>query len=64
MNDILSLSQKFWDIHSDPTTIIDGAAMTLMTIQVNLVSGTIARHAVNRPELSSLVDDLLHYRKQ
>ncbi|KAF7797944.1 hypothetical protein EIP86_009151 [Pleurotus ostreatoroseus] len=63
MNDILSLSQKFWDIHSDPTTIIDGAAMTLMTIQVNLVSGTIARHAVNRPELSSLVDDLLHYHK-
>ncbi|KAJ3557101.1 hypothetical protein NM688_g1654 [Phlebia brevispora] len=63
VDDILTLSSKFWDIHRDPLMVFDGAAMTLVTIQVNLVSGTIARHVKNRPELLPLVEDLLRYRK-
>ncbi|KAI0689045.1 acyl-CoA dehydrogenase NM domain-like protein [Cytidiella melzeri] len=63
MDDVLTLSPKFWELHQDPLMALDGAAMTLVTIQVNLTTGTIARHAVHRPELVPLVDDLLAYRK-
>ena len=61
---MLPLSPKFWELHQDPLMAMDGGAMTLITIQVNLTSGTIARQAVHRPELIPLVDDLLNYRKQ
>ena len=64
IDDVLTLSPKFWEIHQDPIAIVDGGAATLVTIQVNLTSGTIARQAVHRPELVPLVDDLLNYRKQ
>lgn len=64
MDDILTLSPKFWELHQDPIMALDGGAMTLMTIQVNLTSGTIARYAVHRPDLVPLVEDLLRYRKQ
>ena len=61
MNDILTLSPKFWEFHQDPLGVVDGAAMTLATIQVNLTAGTIARHATGTPELKTLVDKLLAY---
>ena len=64
IDDVLTLSPKFWELHQDPLMAFDGGAMTLVTIQVNLTSGTIARQAVHRPELVPLVDDLLNYRKQ
>lgn len=64
MEDVLGLSHKFWELHQDPLMAFDGGAMTLVTIQVNLTAGTIAQQAVGRPELVSLVDDLLNYRKQ
>lgn len=64
MDDVLTLSPKFWELHQDPLMAFDGGAMTLATIQVNLTSGTIARHAIHRPELVPLVEDLLSYRKQ
>ena len=64
LNDVLELSPKFWELHQDPLPAFDGGAMTLVTIQVNLTAGTIARQTVYRPELVSLVDDLLKYRKQ
>lgn len=64
IDDVLALSPNFWELHQDPLMAMDGGAMTLVTIQVNLSAGTIARQAVNRPELVPLVDDLLSYRKQ
>ncbi|OJT05089.1 Acyl-coenzyme A oxidase 2, peroxisomal [Trametes pubescens] len=63
INDILSLTPKFWQLHGDPMVLLDGAAMTLLTIQYNLCAGTLARYAMRRPELVSLVEDLLRYRK-
>ena len=64
MDDVLTLSPKFWELHQDPLMALDGAAMTLVTIQVNLTAGTIARQAVHRAEFVPLVEDLLAYRKQ
>ncbi|KAI0633863.1 acyl-CoA dehydrogenase NM domain-like protein [Trametes polyzona] len=63
MHDLLSLSPKFWQLHSDPIVLLDGAAFTLLVIQYNLCAGTIARYASRRPELLPIVDDLLRYRK-
>ena len=64
IDDITSLSPKFWQLHTDPAVLLDGGAVTLLTIQYNLCSGTIARYSKRRPELKSLVEDLLRYRKQ
>ncbi|KAI0790862.1 acyl-CoA dehydrogenase NM domain-like protein [Abortiporus biennis] len=63
MNDVLHLSPKFFELHLDPVAVLDTAIIALVTIQYNLCAGTIARYAINRPELVPLVDDLLQWRK-
>ena len=64
IHDILSLTPKFWEMHNEPAATVDGAAVTLLSIQYNLCAGTIARYSRRRPELVPLVEDLLQYRKQ
>ncbi|KAG2049695.1 acyl-CoA dehydrogenase NM domain-like protein [Suillus hirtellus] len=62
LNDTLNLTQKFWDIHTDPIMVRDGAAATLVTIQYNLVAGTLAKYAATtRPDLLSLVENILRW---
>ncbi|KAG2049728.1 acyl-CoA dehydrogenase NM domain-like protein [Suillus hirtellus] len=62
LNDILNLTQNFWDIHTHPNMVLDGAACTLLTIQYNLVAGTLAKYAATtRPDLVSLVEDILRW---
>ncbi|KAG1803945.1 acyl-CoA dehydrogenase NM domain-like protein [Suillus plorans] len=62
LHDILHLTQKFWDMHTDPIMVLDGAASTLLTIQYNLVAGTLAKYAATtRPDLVSLVEDILRW---
>ncbi|KAH9940412.1 acyl-CoA dehydrogenase NM domain-like protein [Epithele typhae] len=63
IDDILHLTPKFWQLHNDPISLQDGAALTLLTIQYNLAAGTIARYAQHRPDLVPLVEDLLQFRK-
>ncbi|KAI0819334.1 acyl-CoA dehydrogenase NM domain-like protein [Trametes gibbosa] len=63
IDDLLSLTPKFWQLHNDPAVLLDGAAITLLTIQYNLCAGTISRYVGRRPELIPLVEDLLQYRK-
>ncbi|KAI0633883.1 acyl-CoA dehydrogenase NM domain-like protein [Trametes polyzona] len=63
IDDILSLTPKFWQLHNDPISAMDFGAMTLLSIQYNLCAGTIARYTGRRPELIPLVEDLLQYRK-
>ncbi|EIW79678.1 acyl-CoA dehydrogenase NM domain-like protein [Coniophora puteana RWD-64-598 SS2] len=63
-NDILNLTPKFWETHLDPIFASDAAATTLLTIQYNLVAGTLAKFAASdRPELIPLVQDIIAYRK-
>jgi acyl-CoA oxidase len=64
IEDVLSLTTKYWEMHKDPMASIDGAAMTICTIQINLAAGTIAQHAVHRPEFVPIVEDLLQFKKQ
>ncbi|KAG2095717.1 acyl-CoA dehydrogenase NM domain-like protein [Suillus discolor] len=62
LHDTLHLTQNFWAIHTDPVMVLDGAASTLLTIQYNLVAGTLAKYAATtRPDLVSLVEDILRW---
>ncbi|RPD78499.1 acyl-CoA dehydrogenase NM domain-like protein [Lentinus tigrinus ALCF2SS1-7] len=63
IDDVLSLSPKFWQLHNDPVSLLDGAAFTLLAIQFNLCAGTVARYTRRRPELIPLVKDFLRFRK-
>ncbi|KAJ7853758.1 acyl-CoA dehydrogenase/oxidase C-terminal [Mycena leptocephala] len=62
LSDIMSLSQKFWDMHTDPILVLDGAATTLLTIQYNLVVGTLGGFMHDRSDVSSLIDDLIGFK--
>ncbi|KZT19609.1 acyl-CoA oxidase [Neolentinus lepideus HHB14362 ss-1] len=59
--DILHLSHKFWDMHLDLITTLDGAAVTLLTIQLNLAAGTLAPYAAERPDLRPLLESILSF---
>ena len=64
IDDLLSLSAKFWQLHNDPVVLLDGAAFTLLAIQFNLCAGTIARYSRRRQDLIPIIDDLLRFRTQ
>ena len=49
IDDILNLTPKFWQLHNDPAVLLDGGSITLLTIQYNLCSGTIAKYSKRRP---------------
>lgn len=55
VEDILYLSPKFWDMHTDPIACIDASAETLLTIQYNLCAGTLATYLKERPDLAPLL---------
>ncbi|KAJ7488118.1 acyl-CoA dehydrogenase NM domain-like protein [Mycena latifolia] len=42
VDDVLTVSSKYWEFQTDPIQAMDGAAATLLTIQYNLCLGTIA----------------------
>lgn len=62
-DDVSALSPKFWDIHVDPITCLDGAATTLLTIQYNLVAGTLTQFGSDRRDMDLLIDDILKFKK-
>ncbi|EIN11086.1 hypothetical protein PUNSTDRAFT_64010 [Punctularia strigosozonata HHB-11173 SS5] len=61
LHDIMVCSSKFWDMHTDPILCMDGAATTLLTIQYNLCTGTLASFLPERPDLASTISSLLKY---
>ena len=42
--------------------VLDGSATTLLVIQLNLVAGTLAPHALIREDLMPLMNDILNFR--
>lgn len=62
LEDITKLSTRFWNLHLNPIISADGAATTLITIQYNLVLGTILDHIGDRTDLDQLLQDMLQYR--
>ncbi|KAH9970505.1 acyl-CoA dehydrogenase NM domain-like protein [Lactifluus volemus] len=61
VEDVLFLSPKFWDLHTDPIACIDGAAATLLTIQYNLCAGTLATYLPKQPSLAPLLQRVLDF---
>lgn len=61
MEDVLFLSPKFWDLHTDPIASIDGSAATLLTIQYNLCAGTLATYLPEQPSLAPLLQRVLDF---
>jgi acyl-CoA oxidase len=62
LDDIVDLSPRFWKLWLDPRLTRDSAAMTLFTIQYNLVLGTLGMLGSGREDLSVLIQDLLEYK--
>ncbi|KAF9887215.1 hypothetical protein FE257_010469 [Aspergillus nanangensis] len=61
MDDVLSLTPKFWNAHWDGIIVRDITAQILTSIQLNLVGGTVARYAVERPDLREFLEKVLNY---
>lgn len=61
IDDVVQLSPKFWNMHTDPILCFDGAATTLLAIQCNLAAGTLGTFA-DRGDIATLVNDLLSFR--
>ncbi|KAF8981706.1 hypothetical protein BDQ17DRAFT_1549424 [Cyathus striatus] len=57
ISDIRDLTSKFWDLQADPILAFDGAAITLLTIQYNLILGTLSMYLSERSDLQSIVDN-------
>ncbi|KAJ7061466.1 acyl-CoA dehydrogenase NM domain-like protein [Mycena amicta] len=62
LDDIASLSDKFWDFHPHPIVCENAATTVLLTIQFNLCIGTILDHVGKRPDLMGLLQDLLVHK--
>ncbi|KAL5359067.1 acyl-CoA oxidase [Aspergillus floccosus] len=61
IDDILNSSPKFWRVHMDNIIVRDTTAHMLVTIQYNLVAGTVAPFAVHRRDLRGLMDEILNF---
>ncbi|KAH9832477.1 acyl-CoA dehydrogenase NM domain-like protein [Rhodofomes roseus] len=59
--DTLYLRPKFWEFHTDNIHSMDAGAFTLLTIQYNLMGGTLAAFAQKRPELRSIMDKVMRF---
>ncbi|RDA94672.1 hypothetical protein CP533_2471, partial [Ophiocordyceps camponoti-saundersi (nom. inval.)] len=56
--DIINLSPKFKDFHTDYVVTADSAASIILVIHWNLCMGTIAQHLKKRPDLGRLIQQL------
>ncbi|KZN85602.1 Peroxisomal acyl-coenzyme A oxidase [Penicillium chrysogenum] len=61
IDDILSLTPKFWKSHMDAIIIRDIVAHILFSIQYNLVAGTIAPYTLKRPDLRPVMEKILNF---
>ncbi|TFY83070.1 hypothetical protein EWM64_g940 [Hericium alpestre] len=59
--DIINVSPRYWEFHTDPILSQDISVATLLTIHYNLCSGTIAMFAAGRPELRRVLQQLLSF---
>jgi hypothetical protein len=64
IDDVTLLSDRFWDLHRDFVAASNGAVVTLLTIQYNLVAGTLAQYLPKRNDLKPLIEDILSWKVQ
>lgn len=61
LEDCLHMTPKFWAVHKDGIIVRDAVAHILVTIQLNLVAGTVAPFALKRPDLHPLMKEILNF---
>ncbi|RDA87725.1 hypothetical protein CP532_1789 [Ophiocordyceps camponoti-leonardi (nom. inval.)] len=59
--DLKNLTPKFWSFHCDNICALDLAAFSLLTIQYNLMAGTLLRYIDERPEYKPLLERILDF---
>lgn len=59
--DILHVTQKYLEFHTDPILSMDGSAPVLLTIHCNLYAGTLAMFAAGRPDVQIALDRALRF---
>lgn len=60
-NDILHHKTKFWDMHKDGIILRDIGAHVMLSIQYNLVVGTLAQYCSGRPDVQDLLQKVLGF---
>ncbi|KAJ5614696.1 acyl-CoA dehydrogenase/oxidase, partial [Penicillium herquei] len=61
IDDIVHLTPKFWNYHQELIHTTAVPAFILVTIQYNLVAGTIGRYIAKRPDLWGLLDSIVKF---
>ena len=59
--DILNVSPKYLEFHTDPILIMDSSVPILLTIHCNLYTGTLAMFAPGRPDVQTALDRALRF---
>ena len=59
--DILHVSARYLEFHTDPILLIDGSVPLLLTIHCNLYTGTLAMFASGRSDVQAALDKALRF---
>ena len=59
--DILHVSPRYLEFHTDPILLMDGSVPVLLTIHCNLYAGTLAMFASGRPDVQIALDKALRF---
>ncbi|KAF9650305.1 acyl-CoA dehydrogenase NM domain-like protein [Thelephora ganbajun] len=59
--DILHVSTRYLEFHTDPILLMDGSVPVLLTIHCNLYTGTLVMFAPGRPDVQVALDKALRF---
>lgn len=59
--DILHVSSKYLEFHTDPILLMDSSVPVLLTIHCNLYMGTLAMFAPGKPNVQAALDKALRF---
>ncbi|RAL14815.1 acyl-CoA dehydrogenase NM domain-like protein [Aspergillus homomorphus CBS 101889] len=61
LEDVLNTTPKFWKLHIDMLTAMDGGAINLVSVAYNLFVGTVAPYVASQPELAPIVQQAMNF---
>ncbi|KAJ6003490.1 acyl-CoA oxidase [Penicillium sp. IBT 35674x] len=61
LKDVVDTTPKFWKLHIDMLTAMDGGAINLVSVQYNLFVGTVAPFADTQPRLAFIIQQAMNF---
>lgn len=61
LKDVVDTTPKFWKLHIDMLTAMDGGAINLVSVQYNLFVGTVAPFADTQPQLAFIIQQAMNF---